>query len=225
VAERIYDVPFLHWLYTSGKQVDFITDEDIDHFRDAGTLARLYDLIVFPFHEEYVTTHMYDLIRGYRNLGGNLMFLSATNLLWKITRHGHTITRVAEWRTLGRPESQVIGVQYRANDEGRHRGPYQLTPYGEQSWQMAGVDPALLPNWPWLGIEFDMMTSVSPTGTELLAQVDPHLPNPAIQGEMTYYERGTAKVFASGLLNFTSSLWYAPFRRLLENVWQRLAVP
>jgi hypothetical protein len=222
---RMYDVPFLHWLYATGKQVDFISDEDLAKFDSPESLARLYDLVVFPFHEEYVTSHMYDLISGYRDLGGNMIFLSSTNLLWKIGRHGNVITRVAEWRTLGRPESSILGVQYRANDEGRHRGYYQLTPDGTQSWQAAGVDDAALAKWPWLGIEYDMPTSVSPAGTDVLAQVDPHLPNPAIRGDMTYYEQGGAKVFSSGTLNLTSALLDPTFRRLVENVWERLSVP
>jgi hypothetical protein len=222
---RMYDVPFLHWLYATGKQVDFISDQDLAKFGSAESLARLYDLIVFPFHEEYVTSHMYDLISGYRDLGGNMMFLSSTNLLWKIGRHGNVIRRVAEWRTLGRPESRILGVQYRANDEGRHRGYYQLTPDGTQSWQAAGVDDAALAKWPWLGIEYDMPTSVSPAGTDVLAEVDPHLPNPAIRGDMTYYEQGGAKVFSSGTLNLTSALLDPTFQRLVENVWERLAVP
>ena len=222
---RSYDVPFLHWLYATGKHVDFISDQDLAKFGDAESLARLYDLIVFPFHEEYVTSHMYDLIEGYRDLGGNMIFLSSTNLLWKITRQEKVITRVAEWRTLGRPESRVLGVQYRANDEGRHRGYYQLTPEGAQSWQLAGVDGAALAKWPFLGIEYDMTTSVSPLGTELLAQVDPHLGDPTVRGDMTYYEEGGAKVFSSGTLNLTRALIYPPFQRLLENVWERLSVP
>jgi hypothetical protein len=222
---RLYDVPFLHWLYATGKHVDFISDQDLGKFGSAESLARLYDLIVFPFHEEYATSHMYDLIKGYRDLGGNMIFLSSTNLLWKITRHKDVITRVAEWRTLGRPESSVLGVQYRANDEGRHRGYYQLTPAGMQSWQLAGVDDAALAKWPFLGIEYDMPTSVSPTGTELLAQVDPHLGDPTIRGDMSYYEEGGAKVFSSGTLNLTSGLIYPPFQRLLANVWERLSVP
>lgn len=222
---RAYDVPFLHWLYSTGKQVDFVSDQDLAKFGSADELARLYDLIVFPFHEEYVTTHMYDLIAGYRDLGGNMIFLSSTNLLWKIGRHGDQIRRIAEWRTLGRPESRILGVQYRANDEGRHRGYYQLTPAGTQSWQLAGVDDAALAAWPFLGIEYDMTTSVSPPGTDVLAEVDPHLPDPTIRGQMTYYEQGGAKVFSSGALNLTSALIDAPFRRLLANVWARLAVP
>ena len=38
-------------------------------------------LIVFPGHHEYVTTHEYDAVEGYRDRGGNLMFLSAEQLL------------------------------------------------------------------------------------------------------------------------------------------------
>jgi hypothetical protein len=222
---RNWAAPFLHWLYRTGKQVDLLSDDDLEHFRSAKTLVRLYDLIVFPGHEEYVTSHVYDLIGGYRNLGGNLMFLSSTNLLWKIDLHGNVITRVAQWRTLGRPESRVVGVQYRANDEGRHRGPYELTPYGRQSWEFAGIDEAALAKWPWFGIEYDMATPLSPPGTHVLAQVDPHLGNPEVRGQMTYYSLGGAKVFAAGTLNLTSGLAYAPFQRLLENLWGRLAQP
>jgi hypothetical protein len=223
---RLYDVAFLHWLYKTGKQVDFISDEDLQrHFPNARTLARLYDLIVFPFHEEYVTAHMYDLISAYRNLGGNMIFLSTTNLLWKITRRGNLITRVAEWRTLGRPESRILGVQYRANDEGRHLGPYEITPYGQRSWQMAGVRQDLLTKWPWLGIEFDMTTSASPPHTHLLAEVNPHMGNPTIRGDMSYYQKWGAKVFSAGTLNVSSCIRYAPFQQLLENLWERLSAP
>jgi hypothetical protein len=222
---RYWAVPFLHWLYRTGKQVDFLSDDDLERFRSAKTLAHLYDLIVFPGHEEYVTPHAYDLIAGYRNLGGNLIFLSSTNLLWKINIHGNLISRVAQWRTLGGPEAQVVGVQYRANDEGQHRAPYQLTPYGRQSWQFAGVDEEALAKWPFFGIEYDMTTAESPPGTHVLAEVDPQLGNPKIQGQMTYYELEGAKVFAAGTLNLTSALIYAPFQRLLENLWERMASP
>jgi hypothetical protein len=217
-------VPFLHWLYRTGKQVDILSDDDLEHFRGATTLSRLYDLIVFAGHEEYVTSHVYKLISAYRDLGGNLMFLSADNFAWRIGQHGNLITRIAEWRTLGKPESRLIGVQYRANDEGQRHGSYQLTPYGRQSWQFAGTDQATLDKWPWFGIEYDTTTSASPPGTHILAQVDPHFPNPAIRGQMTYYQRGRAKVFAAGTLNFTGGLDYPPLSRLLENLWQRLTL-
>jgi hypothetical protein len=222
---RNYDVTPLHWLYRTGKKVDFLSDDDLERFASPGQLARLYDLIVFPGHEEYVTTHLYNLIAGYRNLGGNLMFLSATNLLWRVDQHGNTLTRIAEWRQLGRPESRIVGVQYRGNDEGEHRGPYELTPYGRSSWEFAGVDQSQLPLWRWFGIEFDKTTSASPPGLHVLAQVNPHMLDRGLRGQMTYYERGGAKVFASGILDFPSAAYFSPYRRVLENVWARLSKP
>jgi hypothetical protein len=222
---RNYDVTPLHWIYRTGKKVDFISDDDLERFSSARQLARLYDLIVFPGHEEYVTTQLYNLIAGYRNLGGNLMFLSATNLLWRVDRHGNTITRVAEWRQLGRPESRIVGVQYRGNDEGEHRGPYELTPYGRTSWEFAGVDQKQLEPWHWFGIEFDKTTSASPRSIHVLAQVNPHMRDPGLRGQMTYYQRGSAKVFASGILDFPSTAYYSPYRQVLNNVWDRLSRP
>ena len=222
---RRYDVTPLHWIYRTRKQVDFLSDDDLERFPSGRALARLYTLIVFPGHEEYVTTHMYNLIAGYRNLGGNLMFLSATNLLWRVDRHGDTLTRVAQWRQLGRPESRIVGVQYRGNDEGQHRGPYELTPYGRASWAFAGADQSQLLPWRWFGIEFDKTTSASPRGIHVLAQVNPHMRDAGLRGQMTYYQRGRAKVFASGILNFPSTAYYIPYRRVLDNVWARLSRP
>lgn len=222
---RRYDVTPLHWLYRTGKTVDFLSDDDLEGFKRARTLARLYDLIVFPGHEEYVTTHVYDLVADYRNLGGNLMFLSATNFLWRVDRQGNRIRRIAQWRQLGRPESRLVGVQYRGNDEGEHRGPYDLTAYGRTSWAFEGVDQSLLPPWAWFGIEFDQTTSVSPRGLRVLAQVNPHMRDRGLRGQMTYYVRGKAKVFAAGTLNFPGSAYYPPYKRVLENIWARLVTP
>ena len=56
--------------------------------RAAAALARAYDLIVFPGHHEYVTTREYDAVERYRDLGGNLMFLSANNFFWRVVMHG-----------------------------------------------------------------------------------------------------------------------------------------
>ena len=224
---RMYDLPPLHWLYQTGKQeqVDFLTDDDLESFRSSKELVHLYDLIVFPSYDEYATTHAYDLITGYRNLGGNLMFLSATNFLWRVNRHGNRITRIEEWRFLHRPESSLVGVQYRGSDEGEHRGPYVLSEFGRRSWVFAGVDLSMLSAWHWFGIEYDMTTSRSPRGIHVLGRVNPHMGNGHLRGVMTYYQRGQAKVFAGGTLNFPASVWYPPYRRVLENVWDRLSQP
>ena len=222
---RKYDLPFLRWLYRTGKQVDFLTDDDLERFSSPAALAQLYDLIVFPGYDEYVTRHAYDLVAGYRNRGGNLIFLSATNFLWRVDRHGSRIRRVAEWRALGRPKARLVGVAYKGNDEGQHHGHYVLSRFGRRSWELAGIDPAALGAWRWLGIEYDMTTRNSPRGIRVLARVNPHMRNRRLRGDMTYYRRGAAQVFATGTLNFPAALVYPQFRQLLENVWQRLAVP
>src|SRR5206468_4293760 len=49
-----WDLTFLTWLQQTAKSVDYLTDEDIDA-TTGDELARDYDLVVFPGHEEYVT--------------------------------------------------------------------------------------------------------------------------------------------------------------------------
>ena len=193
-AEMAYwAVPFLHWLYRTGKEVDFLSDDDLERFRSAKTLARLYDLIVFPGHEEYVTTPH---LRPDRRLSqprrqSDLPVLDQPALEDQPPRQpAHPRRPVAHAQ---QTRTRVAGVQYRANDEGGHSGAYALTPYGRSSWQFAGVDQAALAKWHWFGIEFDMTAPASPPGTHVLAQVDPHLGNPAIRGQMTYYSRGGAR--------------------------------
>jgi len=59
----------------------------------------------------------------------------------------------------------------------------------------------------------------------VLAQVNPHMRDRGLRGQMTYYERGRAKVFASGILSFPSAAYNSPYRQVLENVWARLSKP
>ncbi len=112
---RRYDLPFLHWLAWTGKEVDVLAQSDLESATSPRALAAAYDLIVFPGHHEYVTTREYDLIEDYRNRGGNLMFLSANNFFWRVVKHGNLMTKTKLWRDLGRPEASLIGVQYLAN--------------------------------------------------------------------------------------------------------------
>ena len=49
-----YDLPFLHWLYWSGKNAEFISDSDFDLIGSATTSHARTTSIVFEGHEEYV---------------------------------------------------------------------------------------------------------------------------------------------------------------------------
>jgi hypothetical protein len=220
---RDFDSAIISWLSARGN-LDFLSDLDLEHVADGDLLARDYDLIVFPGHEEYTTAHEYDLIKRFRDLGGNLMFLSANNLFWKVVFHGHKMRRVGEWRNLGRPEASVVGVQYVASNYGAVQGPYLAAPT-DAPWAFAGTGLADGGRFGHYGYEIDIRSPASPPGTVLLASI-PDLMGPGRTAEMTYYEtpRG-AKVFAAGALNFAASVDDPVVARLLDNVWARLSRP
>jgi hypothetical protein len=218
-----FDSAIISWLSARGR-LDFLTDADLSRIR-AGALAADYDLIVFPGHEEYDTRHEYDLIARYRDLGGNLMFLSADNLFWKVVFRGSEMRRVGEWRNLGRPEAAVVGVQYVASDAGGHQGPYIVGSTAAAPWAFAGTGLDDGDRFGRYGYEIDTRSPSSPADTVVLASA-PDLMGPGRTAEMTYYEtpRG-AKVFAAGAIDFAASVTNPAVARLLANVWERLSRP
>jgi hypothetical protein len=218
---------FLRLLVHEGKQADFLTDEDLEQVASGDDLAQRYDAIIFSGHEEYVTTHIYDVIQRYRDLGGNLAFLSANNFFWRVELKDRRLWRIQLWRNLARPEAQLIGVQYRANDRGGHVAPYVVSNAEAAPWLFNGVgavDGTALGTARY-GIEFDMICPASPPGTIVLATVSPGLGDGTILGQMSYYETPAgAKVFAAGTLGFGGS--DNPVAAVLfRNLWQHLTVP
>jgi len=193
-----YDAPFIRWITHSRWQVDYLSDAELRAVPDGRALADAYTLIIFEGHHEYVTTHEYDVVTQYRNLGGNLAFLSANNFFWKITLDKTMMTRMAEWRSLGRPEAALIGVEYRANDEGTHRGPWLLRDGTATPWLFDGTELGPGDALSSGGIEIDHTAPSSPTGVHVIAEI-PDLFGPGYTAQMTYYETSAgAKVFAAG---------------------------
>ena len=222
---RRYDLPFLHWLSWNGREVDFLAQSDLEGAKSASELARAYDLIVFPGHHEYVTTREYDLVEGYRNLGGNMMFLSANNFFWRVLKQGNVIVKTQQWRDLGRPESALIGVQYRGNDKGTQRGPWLLSNAAAVSWIFAGTGLKAGDAFGNGGIEIDETTPASPRGTQVLAEI-PEVFGPDFTAQMSYYETSrSAKVFAAGAFTLSGAALRPEVSTVLENLWDRLARP
>jgi hypothetical protein len=219
-----WDLEFISWLNRTGKRVDFLSDDNIE--RVSGVeLARRYDLLVFPGHEEYVTKTAYDAIERFRNAGGNLAFLAANNFYRRVTRQGERLVRGPLWRKLGRPESALVGVQYVGSNHGGNQAGYEVTGATGAPWAFAGTGLSDGDVFGQYGIEIDARTAASPRGIQLLARI-PELLGPDRSAEMTYYETPSgAKVFAAGSLNFAASLNRPEVARLLENVWTRLSRP
>ncbi|MEO5575732.1 MAG: N,N-dimethylformamidase beta subunit family domain-containing protein [Gaiellaceae bacterium] len=226
---RKYDVGFLRWLHATGKQPEILTETDLESIRTAEELIAHYDFVIYPGHTEYVTRHEYDLMRNYRDLGGNLAFLSANNFFWDVRLQARTLRRTRLWRDVGRPESSLLGVQYRANDDGRIQRPFVVRSASTAPWFWAGTglgDGATFgQELGGYGIEIDQTTAATPPGTIVLAEV-PDLYGPGLTAQMTYYETPQgAKVFAAGAVDFGGTAMLPSVRRLLENLWARLAVP
>lgn len=218
-----YDVLFLRWLSRTHKQVDFLTDDDLERIASGGALARAYDLLVFSGHHEYVTAHEYDVTERYRNLGGNLLFLSANNFFYKVVRTGETLHRIGRWRDLRRPEAALVGVEYLDwNHETFGNGPYVLRTSG---WPFNGTGLHAGSRFGTYGIEIDAPTAASPRGLHVLATI-PNLFGAGKTASMSYYTTPAgAKVFAAGTINFGGTALWRPVPAILENIWSRLATP
>ena len=221
-----YDRSFIRWLQVRGYQPDFLSDDDLDRLASAATLARDYDLIVFSGHEEYDTAHEYDLIERYRDLGGNLAFLSANAFFYKVVKHGEEMDGRWRWRDLGRPEAALVGAEYVDWNHDRYPNrPFDVTGVRKAPWLFAGTGLHDGSRFGTYGIEVDSVAPSSPPGTEILARI-PSIFGPGETAEMTYYATaGGAKVFSAGVMNFGGSSLWPVVSTMLENLWSRLARP
>ena len=218
---KYYEQPFLRWLIAKGKAVDYLAQSDVAR-ANARKLAAAYGLLIFSGHHEYVTSREYDAVVGFRDRGGNLMFLSANNFFWKTVIRGNYMFRVAKWRDIGRPEAALIGVQYVGNDDGTHREGYHVRSTRGARWLFDGTGLEEGSTFGSFGIEIDKTAASSPQGTRVLAEL-PNLFGPGKTGEMTYYEQDGARVFAAGAFTLAADVWHAPVERMMENLWERLA--
>jgi hypothetical protein len=219
-----YEQPFLRWLISTGRNVDYLADADLDaSSTTARGLAAAYDLIVFPGHHEYVTLHEFDVVTGFRNRGGSLMFLSANNFFYRTVKHGDVMTRTGRWRILGRPESALVGVQYFRNDSGKHQAPWTLRASSAGRWIFAGTDLHPGSSFARGGIEADETTPSSPRGIQVISVI-PNIFGDGRDAEMSYYELPNgAKVFAAGAFTLAGKVWMPGVEQVLENLWNRLA--
>ncbi|MEP6893286.1 MAG: N,N-dimethylformamidase beta subunit family domain-containing protein [Gaiellaceae bacterium] len=222
-----YDAPFLHWLSWAGKTPDFLCDDDLDAMESGDRLRELYDVVVFPGHTEYETSHVFDVMERYRDLGGLMIFLSANSFFWKVNRRPDELRRVKLWRDLKRPEATLIGSQYRANDNGSRRGVFTVANATKVPWLYQGtglVDGATFGTEAGgYGIEIDATTKRTPPGT-LVVGVILNIFGQGINAEMTYYETAAgARVFNAGALDFSGSVMNEPMRTMLSNLWTHMA--
>ena len=219
---RDWDLGFVSWLKRTGKQVDYLSDDDLAAAATGDALRRAYSLVVFPGHAEYVTARAYDIVQRYRDRGGRLMFLAAKNFLWKVRREGPVLRRAQLWRRLKRPEAALVGAQWVASNRSAGRGRFVVRGAAAVPWVFAGTGLGNGSAFGRYGIDVDAHAASSPPQTRVLARI-PRL----IRGhdaEMTYYDTSAgAKVFDAGAIDFAASIADPTISRLVDNLWARLS--
>ena len=202
-----------------------LAEDDLEAFPSGDELRRLYDLVVFPGHTEYVTEHAYDVVQRFRDLGGSLIFLSANNFFWKVEKNGQWMRRVKLWRELGRPEAALLGVQYRANDNGTKQGVYQIV----EPRRRRGSLPAPGSRRRHAGRQGGRLRDRDRLDDAVLAARDEGAgPDPgpvrprADRRDGLLRDRAGARVFSAGTLDFGGSITFQPVWRMLDNLWRHM---
>ena len=220
---RGYDMGFVRWLAHSGHPVDVVSDDDLELIPSGEELRRLYDLIVFAGHEEYVTEHTFDTVERYQALGGNLIFLSANNFFYKVKKEGDLMHGRWRWRDLGRPEARMIGSQYLNWYQGTYKNrPLTVTGAEHAPWLFEGSGLRNGTSFGTYGIEVDAVSDSSPPGVQVLAEI-PNIFGPGQTAQMTHYQAANgAQVFDAGVLNFAGTAEDPGVSRMVENLWRHL---
>jgi hypothetical protein len=219
-----YDRRFFAWLVHNHERVDVLADQDFNRIASGAELRRLYRMIVFEGHGEYVTGHMFDITEQYRDRGGHLAFLSANQFFRDVVVSGNSMTLIGRWRDLGRPEAALIGSQYLDWYRNLYPGrPYTVVGERKLPWLFAGTG---LTNGSQIGghfgIEIDALAPSSPPGTIVPAAIPNVFPGETAQ--MTYYTtRAGAEVFNAATINFGGAADKREVAQVLRNLWAHMA--
>jgi hypothetical protein len=219
-------VGFSRWMCSRRPRVQSVTDVELGRM-PLSTLRR-YSAVWFPGHSEYYEPSTWDLLRRYRDGGGNLVFLQANPFYRQVrldrARNAMVMTDF-DARDRGYSDFALAGVGYdgccfarshaarlraaRGADFARARWLFQGTGIGPgQSFGYAGsesdrIDPALTPHDHVVAAEAIIAGNYG-----------------VVNAAMTWSRAG-GQVFATGNYDFLrmrrSVTW-----PLLDNVWRRL---
>ena len=164
------DSHLLAWLHAEGIACDVITDREL-HDEGVACLAP-YRAVTTGTHPEYHTAETLDALAGYRDGGGNLLYLGGNGFYWRVALHAEEPSTIeirraeagirawaAEpgeywqafdgaygglWRRNGRPPQALVGVGFSA--QGQMNGSHyrRRTRDPAFDWVFAGIDGDLI---------------------------------------------------------------------------------
>ncbi len=229
-------VPFSRWVVAHPKaRFQSITDVELGSLAPA-VLAR-YSAIVFPGHTEYYVPSTYDLVKAYRDHGGNLVFLQANPFYRSVRvepRRNRVVMTDFDAREGPRTDFALAGVGYDGCCFPHSRWEqYVATQNGfaKVAWLFSGTGIGPGERFGRAGIEDDRTDpALTPPDHVVAAEAVIHGNQGVVHSEMVYTRvRGGGSVFASGNYNFLRMGQRAPggetvARVMLGNLWSKLVL-
>jgi hypothetical protein len=219
-------VPSSRWLCSRGKRVQSITDVELAALPVES--LRRYSAIVFPGHSEYYEPATYDLLKRYRDSGGNLVFLQANPFYRQVRldRERNTMVMTDYDAREGRSDFGLAGVGYDGCCFPRARAePYVAATgrdYERVRWLFRGTGIAPGQRFGVAASESDRIDpELTPRDHVVAAQAVIEGKRGAINAAMVWSRAGRGSVFATGnytFLRMGRGLTY----KLLDNVWRKL---
>ena len=225
---RKYDLGFLRWLAQRGKQPDYLSETDLEVL-NGDTLARLYDLVIFGGHTEYVTPREFDAVERYPRprrqphvpLGQQLLLAGTApgrnpDANTQMARHRPPRSRGARRAVPWKRRRADPAAVHRA---GGHDGAMALCRHGSVGRRRVRPGARGLR-------DRDRRNDRGEPARHDRRRGDPRDLRAGFTAQMTYYETVEgAKVFAAGALDFGGTALLPVVSRMLENLWVRLAAP
>jgi hypothetical protein len=219
-------LPFSRWLCSRPVRTQQITDVELGRLPLA--TLRKYPAIVFPGHSEYYEPATYDLLKRYRDEGGNLVFLQANPFYRQVrvdpARNAVVMTDYDARE--GRSDFALAGVGYDGCCFPKVRAePYVAASgrdYDRVRWLFRGTGIGPGQAFGVANSESDRVDpGLSPRDHVIAGQAIMRGKFGVIHAAMTWSRAGRGQVFATGNYTFLRMGREITYK-LLDNVWAKL---
>jgi len=219
-------LPFSRWLCDRHVRTQQITDVELGRL-PLSTLRR-YSAIVFPGHTEYYEPHTWDLLKRYRDEGGNLVILQANPFYRQVridSKHNAVVMTDYDARE-GRSDFALAGVGYDGCCFPKARGaPYVAASgraYDRVRWLFRGTGIGPGQAFGIANSESDRVDpQLTPHDHVVAAEAIMRGKRGVINAAMVWSRAGKGQLFATGNYTFLRMGRGITFK-LLDNVWAKL---
>ncbi len=220
-------LPFSRWL-CSRRSAGVQSVTDVELGRLPLSALRRYAAIVFPGHTEYYEPATYDLLKRYRDGGGNLVFLQANPFYRqvRVDRDRDAVVMTDYDAREGRSDFALAGVGYDGCCFPRSRAaPYVAAlgrDYARVRWLFRGSGIRPGESFGYAGSESDRTDpELTPRDHVVAAEAIIAGKRGVINAAMVWSRAGRGSSFATGNYSFLRMRRKLTWT-LLDNVWRRL---